>query len=172
MPKRKSAKKRKFVYRPRKVSEFETFITRASRGDPEPLCAYIREGDLPISRGDANWLAWLLERKLPRSRGRPRGSLSSKNAAVQCASYLVRLGKRTWCEQHGKKIATKNTPVDRLIKRAIELVVPHFASLGGKISEDEVRASAYLKPSYEVMECVGENFPEARKEIASEALKK
>jgi hypothetical protein len=170
MPKRKSAKKRKFVYRPRKVSEFETFITRASRGDPEPLCEYLREGGLPISRGDANWLAWLLERKLPRSRGRPRGSLSSKNVAVQCASYLVRLGKRTWCEKHGKKIATKNTAVDRLIKRAIELVVPHF-SLRSKINEDEVRALANLKPSYEVKQFVGEDFPEALEEIAFEALK-
>ena len=170
MPKRKRAKKLKFENRPRKVSEFETLILTASRGDPEPLCAYIREGDLPISRGDANWLAWLLERKLPRSRGRPRGSLSSKNVAVQCASYLVRLGKHTWCEHHGKKIATKKTPVDRLIKRAIELVVPHF-SLRSKINENEVRDLANLKPSYEVKQFVGENFPEAVEEIAFEALK-
>jgi hypothetical protein len=172
MPKRKSAKKRKFVYRPRKLSEFETLIVRASHGDPGPLCEYLREGGLPISRGDANWLAWLLDRKLPlpRGRGRPRGSLSCKNAAVQCASYLVRFGKRKWCEQHGKKIATKNTPVDRLIKRAIELVLPHF-SLRSKINEDEVRALANLKPTYEVKQFVGENFPEALKEIAFEALK-
>ena len=172
LPKKKSAKKRKFVYLPREESEFGKLILRASHGDIEPLCAYLRKGHLSISRHDAGWLAWLLEKKLPRSRGRPRGSLSVKNVAVQCASYLVRHGKRTWCKHHRKKIATKNAPVDRLIKRAIELVVPHFASLGGKISEDEVRASAYLKPSYEVMECVGENYPEARKEIASEALKK
>jgi hypothetical protein len=169
-PKRKSAKKRKFVYRPRKVSEFKTLIVTASHGDPEPLCEYLREGGRPISRDDANWLAWLLKRKLPRSRGRPHGSLSSKNVAVQCASYLVRLGKRTWCKQHGKKIATKNTPVDRLIKRAIELVMPHF-SLRSKINEDEVRASANLKPSYEVKQLVGETFSEAREEIAFEALK-
>src|SRR3954452_15792852 len=114
MPKRKRVKKPKCVYRPRNVTEFETLIVRASRGDPGPLCEYLREGGLPISRDDASWLAWLLERKLPRSRGRPPGSLSCKNAAVQCASYLVRLGKHTWCEHHGKKIATKKTPVDRL----------------------------------------------------------
>ena len=170
MPKRKSAKKRKFVYRPRKVSEFETLIGKAFHGDPEPLCEYLREGGRPISRGDVNWLAWLLERKLPRSRGRPRGSLSSKNVAVRCANYSVRVGKRTWCKQYGKKIATKNTPVDRLIERAIELVVPHF-SLRSKMNEDEVRALAYLKPKYEVKQLVGEDFPEALEEIAFEALK-
>jgi len=170
LPKKKSAKKRKFVYLPREESEFGKLILRASHGDIEPLCAYLRKGHLSISRHDAGWLAWLLEKKLPRSRGRPRGSLSVKNVAVQCASYLVRHGKRTWCKHHRKKIATKNAPVDRLIKRAIELVVPHF-SLRSKINEDEVRALANLKPSYEVKQFVGEDLPDALEEIAFEALK-
>ena len=143
---------------------------KAYHGDPEPLCAYLEDGGLPITQEDARLLAWLLERKLPRRRGRPRGSLSAKNAAVQCASYLVRIGKRKWCKQHGTQIATKNTPVDRLIKRAIELVQPHFPSLRGKINEEEVRAFKF-KPSREVVEIVAENFTEAKGEIALEALK-
>jgi hypothetical protein len=69
-----------------------------------------------------------------------------------------------------KKIATKKTPVDRLIKRAIKLVEPHF-SLRSKINENEVHDLANLKPSYEVKQFVGENFPEALEEIAFEALK-
>ena len=60
--------------------------------------------------------------------------------------------------------------MDRLIKRAIELVEPHFPSRG-KINEDEVRAFK-LKPSQEVVELVAEDFPEAKREIALEALNK
>jgi hypothetical protein len=177
MSTRKSARKRSFDHESRneamqrRLAGFEGLIMRAAHGDPEPLCAYLRDGDPPIPEEDARLLAWLLERKLPRRRGRPRGSLSCKNVAVQCASYLVGIGKRRWCERHGRKIATKNTPVDRLIKRAIELVEPHFPSLRGKINEDEVRAFK-LKPSQEVVELVAEDFPEAKREIALEALNK
>jgi len=60
--------------------------------------------------------------------------------------------------------------VDRLIKRAIELVEPHFPSLRGKINEEEVRAFK-LKPSREVAEFVTDNFPEAKREIVLEAHK-
>jgi len=177
MSTRKSARKRSFDHESRneamqrRLAGFEGLIMRAAHGDPEPLCAYLRDGDPPITEEDARLLAWLLERKLPRRRGRPRGSLSCKNVAVQCASYLVGIGKRRWCKRHGRKIATKNTPVDRLIKRAIELVEPHFPSLRGKINEDEVRAFK-LKPSQEVVELVAEDFPEAKREIALEALNK
>jgi hypothetical protein len=171
VPNPKSAKKREFAYRPRKVPEFEMLIIRALHGHPEPLCKYFREGGLPRTHEDGNWLAFLLEKKLPpRHRGRPRGSLSSKNFAVQCASYLVRIGKRRWCKHHGTRIATKNTPVDRLIKRAIELVEPQFPSILGKINEDEVRAFN-LRPSDQVIEFVADYFPEVRPEMESEALK-
>jgi hypothetical protein len=163
VPNTKSAKNRGFVYRPRKIRKFEKLIMRALHGEPEPLCEYLREGGLPRTHEDGNWLAFLLEKKLPRSRGRPRGSLSYK-------SYLVRIGKRRWCRHHGTKIATKNTPVDRLIKRAIELVEPHFPSLRGKINEDDVRAFN-SEPSYEITELVEEDFPEAREEMLFEALK-
>ena len=171
VPNPKSAKKREFAYRPRKVPEFEMLIIRALHGHPEPLCKYFREGGLPRTHEDGNWLAFLLEKKLPpRHRGRPRGSLSYKTIAVHCASYLVRIGKRRWCRHHGTKIATKNTPVDRLIKRAIELVEPHFPSLRGKINEDDVGAFN-SEPSYEITELVEEDFPEAREEMLFEALK-
>ena len=170
VPNTKSAKNRGFVYRPRKIRKFEKLIMRALHGEPEPLCEYLREGGLPRTHEDGNWLAFLLEKKLPRSRGRPRGSLSYKTIAVHCASYLVRIGKRRWCRRHGTKIATKNTPVDRLIKRAIELVEPHFPSLRGKINEDDVRAFN-SEPSYEITELVEEDFPEAREEMLFEALK-
>jgi hypothetical protein len=60
--------------------------------------------------------------------------------------------------------------VDRLIKRAIELVEPHFPSLRGKINEDDVRAFN-SEPSYEITELVEEDFPEAREEMLFEALK-
>ena len=159
----------KFVYRSHPVDGFHALIIKAFHGDPEPLCAYLIYGSQPITRKDAKNLAWLLDRKLPRRRGRPRRSLSSKNCAVECASYLVRLGKRNWCELHGTKKATKNTPVDRLIKRAIELVEPHFPELRSKIREHEVSAFK-LKPHPDVVAHVEEVFPEAKREIIKEAL--
>jgi hypothetical protein len=165
--KRHSTKKR---YEPRTLPKFEKLILRAFHGDREPLCAYLLEAGQPISEDDARLLAWLLKRRLPRGRGRPPGTLSEKTLAVQCASYLVRIGKVSWCKRHGRKIVSKNAPVDRLIKRAIELVKPHFPSLRGKINEEDVRAFT-LKPSSEVIERVAEDFPEASKEIALEALK-
>ena len=71
VPNTKSAKNRGFVYRPRKIRKFEKLTMRALHGEPEPLCEYLREGGLPRTHEDGNWLAFLLEKKLPRSRARP-----------------------------------------------------------------------------------------------------
>ena len=159
----------KFVYRSHPLDRFQALTIEAFHGDPEPLCDYLINGSQPITRKDAKHLAWLLDRRLPRRRGRPRRSLSSKNCAVECASYLVRLGKREWCRRHGTKKATKKTPVDRLIRRAIELVEPHFPGLRSKIREHEV-CDFKLKPHPDVVAHVEDVFPEAKREIIKEAL--
>jgi hypothetical protein len=57
----------------------------------------------------------------------------------------------------------------QILQASSELVKPHFPGL--RINEDEVRALANLKPSYEVKQLVDEDFPEAREKIAFEALK-
>jgi hypothetical protein len=78
--------------------------------------------------------------------------------------WKAKLVRTAW-----QKKATKNTPVDRLIKRAIELVEPHFPELRSKIREHEVSAFK-LKPHPDVVAHVEEVFPEAKLEIIKEAL--
>jgi hypothetical protein len=106
--------------------------------------------------------------KLP---GRPKGSIADTTSAVQCAAHLVRIGKQVWCRKNGTKIATRKTPVDRLVKLAIELVELDAPSVRGKIDPDAVR-DFQLKPSRAVMQYVSEDMGGAINEIRKEALRK
>src|SRR5262245_9346744 len=75
----------------RRMAGVEGLVHKALRGNPDPLIAYIDGGGpLQLSENDRQWLAYLLEQKLPRI-GRPPGSLTPKNEAIRCASYLVRI---------------------------------------------------------------------------------
>jgi hypothetical protein len=159
----------------KRMAGFEGLIFKAYDGNRDPLLQYLqRSGPLHLSDDHREWLAWLLERKLPRS-GRPKGSISPKTAATECASCLVRMGKAAWRRQHGRKRApTKGpnkAPIELLVSRAIELMEDEFPKARGQISEDEVVAGANLKPSVSVAEYVFHDLFDARQEIIDIALK-
>ena len=136
----------------RRMAGFEGLVIRARRGDPEPLIEHLLDvGPLLLSAEERNALGWLLERKLPRKNGRPRGSLSHKNTAIACACCLVRIGKAAWCRKHGRKRAPgpDKAPTKILIERAIELVEAHFSEARGRISADAVGDQCLLKENSE-----------------------
>lgn len=83
----------------RRMAGFEGLVMTAAKGDPEPLIDYFeRSGPFQLSEQDGVLLAWLLRSKLPRAAHRPRGSFTPTNQALRRASYLLRFGKRVWCE--------------------------------------------------------------------------
>jgi hypothetical protein len=93
-------------------------VRDAGEGYPQRLIDYF-ESNSPRKLSQNEWssLFWLFN-KLPRS-GRPRGSVKPKNLAIQCASYLVRWGKRTQRLAKGKTTKAVN---EKLYKRAVELM--------------------------------------------------
>jgi len=144
------------------MASFDGLVSKALRGNPDPLIAYIDGGGpLQLSEDDRHSLAYLLEQKLPRI-GRPPGSLTPKNEATRCASYLVRIGKRWWCRKHGRKRVPEDI-LERLSNRAIELVEPEFPSARGKISTRAVIDESHLKRCEEMGEA--EFLDEAKSEI-------
>jgi hypothetical protein len=155
----------------RRMAGFVGLVIKADRGDPEPLIAYFQDGPRQLSEEDCSWLAWFLEKKLPRKGGRPRGSLTPKNAALACASCLVRIGKNRWRQKHGRQRVPK-TAADRLIKRAIELVESEFPSARGQLSADAVGDQSHLKEDYsEAGAYVSEHLGDAIQEIIDLARK-
>ena len=144
-------------------------------GDPEPLIDYLR-GDGPLSDDNRELLAGLIEeyaglikRKL-RPNGRPRGSITHKTAATECASCLVRIGKAAWCRKHGRKRAPKAL-TQGLIKRAIELAEADFPKARGKISAEAVKDGSYLRPDPKAEKYICIELYEAMREIIELALK-
>jgi hypothetical protein len=144
-------------------------------GDPEPLIAYLR-GDGPLSNDDRESLAGLIEqyadlikRKLPRN-GRPRGSITPKTAATECASCLVRIVKAAWCRKHGRKRAPKDL-TQGLIKRAIKLMEAEIPKARGKISAEAVEIGSYVRPDRKTEEYICMELEEAKCEIIELALK-
>ena len=142
---------------------------------PEPLIEYLR-GDGPISNDDRELLAGLIEqyadlikRKL-RPSGRPRGSITPKTAATQCASFLVRIGKARWCREHGGKKAPPAL-TQRLIKRAIELMEADYPKARGKISAEAVKKGSYLRPDRRTEDYICIHLEEAQRDIMELALK-
>jgi hypothetical protein len=159
----------------KRMAGFEGLIFKAYDGNPDPLLQYLqRSGPLHLRDDHRKSLAWLLERKLPRN-GRPKGSISPKTAATECASCLVHMGKAAWRKKHGRKRApTKGpnkAPIKQLVSRAIELMENEFPKARGQISKDDVIDAANLKPSASVLECVFHDFFDARQEIIDIALK-
>jgi hypothetical protein len=130
-------------------------VFRAERGDPDPLRDYLLqvgvqvpahpgEPALALSMEDCRALARLIERKVPRTGGRPKESFSTGNAALRCAVYLTQIGRKAWFKRHGRKRASKNAPppTDHLIKCAIGLVEHGFPDpdIRGKLKPGHVRA--------------------------------
>jgi hypothetical protein len=151
---------------------------KADRGNPDPLLDYIGgaeygDGPLQLSEVDRGWLHWLLKRKLPRPNGRPRGSVSRKTAAIECAGCLVRIGKAAWCRKHGRKRAPgpDKAPTKILIERAIELMEAHFSEVRGRISVDAVSDQSLLKEDSETGAYVSEHLGDAIQEIIDLAWK-
>jgi hypothetical protein len=152
----------------------------AARGDREPLIDYLNSGP-QLSEDDASCLArliekdgWLLEPKKPRN-GRPPGSVTPKTLATACASYLVRIAKRSWRKRHDcKRISTKGpnkAPIESWIKYAIERVETKIPQVRGKIDEDDVKSGSNCKSSVDAVEYVCDHLPEAKREIIELALK-
>ena len=154
----------------RRMAGFEGLVHKALRGNPDPLIAYFRNADSrQLSGDDCECLASLLEEKLPRN-GRPPGSRKPKNAAIACASYLVRHGKRRWRQKHGRQRVPKAV-VERLSERAIELVEAEIPKARGKISAEAVIDESCLKRCEERWKFVAEYLDEAKREIIELALK-
>jgi len=136
----------------RRMAGFEGLVFKAWPKvgvNPEPLIAYLR-GDGPLSRDYRESLIALIERydglikRMLRPNGRPRGSITPKNEAIRCASYLVRIGKNRWRRKHGRQHVPEDI-LERLSNRAIELVEPEFPSARGKISTGAVIHESHLK---------------------------
>jgi hypothetical protein len=159
----------------RRMAGFEGLVIKARRGDPEPLINHFRYhvGPLQLSEDDCEMLSELLERKLPRKNGRPRGSVSHKAAAIACAGCLVRIGKAAWCRKHGRKRAPgpDKAPTKMLIERAIKLMEAHFSAARGKISAHAVWDQSNLKKDSETGAHVSEHLDDAIQEIIDLARK-
>jgi hypothetical protein len=144
-------------------------------GDPEPLIDYLR-GDGPLSNDDRESLAELIEqyddliKRNLRRNGRPRGSITPKTEATECASCLVRFGKAEWCRNHGRKRAPKAV-TEALIKRAIELMEAEIPNARRKISAEAVKEGSYLRPNRKTEEYICRDLEEAKWEIIELALK-
>lgn len=159
------------------VKDSEGYGYKVGGGDAEPLIDYLL-GDGPLSDDDRESLAWLIEnyaqliKRKVRGNGRPRGSISNKNAAVVCACYLVRIGKGVWRQKHDRKRVPKAV-TNSLIKRAIELTEAHdrFSKARVKISADAVGDKSLVKPDRETVAYVSENLDEAMSEIIELAQK-
>ena len=152
----------------RRMAGFQGLIMKAAKGRREPLIDYFEHsGPFQLSEEDGLWLAWLLQTKLPRAAHRPRGSSTPTNKALRAASYLLRHGKRVWCEKHGRQRVSNRAPiVTSLAKRALELVEQEYPSLRGKLSVEDV-----IKER-EAVALLDETFlPEAIWEIKKVALK-
>jgi len=144
-------------------------------GDPGPLIDYLR-GDGPLCDDDRQSLALLIEayddliKRNLRPNGRPRGSITPKTWATECASCLVWMGKKKWCREHGRKRAPKAL-TEGLIKRAIELMEAEIPKARGKISAEAVKEGSYLKPDPNTEEYICNELEEAMWEIKELALK-
>ena len=157
------ASARRFDVSNRHRDRRQELILRAA-SDPNKLNELIEELQSGDEKNDQDW-AWLLERwrregRLPRPAHRPKRSVSDKTWALECAAYLVRIGKRDWCRRHGTRIATQDTPLVRLIDRAIALVAS-ITPANATIDPDKVRDAQLLKPKTDIREHVREYLPEA-----------
>jgi hypothetical protein len=155
--------------RKRKMAGVPLLVIKATRGHREPLIEYLSGGP-QLSKDDSSWLAWLIEqydelikRKLRRN-GRPRGSITPKTAATECASCLVRMGKAAWCRKHRRKRAP-TALTQGLIKRAIELMEAEIPKARGKVSAEAVKDRSYLRPDPKTEEYICIDLEEARWEI-------
>jgi hypothetical protein len=151
-----------------RMADFEGLVIKAVHGDVEPLIDHLSSSDNENDR-HLGWLLdrWRSERRLPRLHHR---SLSHKNFAVECAAFLVWIGKRAWCRHHGYKIVSKkNTPMETLGDRAIELVRPHFENVRDQITRKAVINRQRLRPSSVIREYVREYIPGAVEEIIKKA---
>jgi hypothetical protein len=160
----------------RRMAGLVGLVMKAWRGDPEPLIDYFQHnGPFCLSEEDGEYLAWLLEEKLRRTpvAHRPRGSSTPTNKALRTAVYLLRRGKRVWCERHGRQRVSKKEPiVTNLAERALELVEQELPSkLRGKISVEDVRG--FNKPirSDEAEAFLSDVLPDAIWEMKKAALK-
>jgi hypothetical protein len=137
-------RKRQWEAWQRRMAGVPGLVMKAWRGDPQLLIDYFElSGPFHLSEEDGQWLAWLLEEKLRRTpvAHRPRGSSTPTNKALRAAVYLLRRGKRGWCERHRRQRVSKKAPIaTSLAKRALELVEQELPSkLRGKIRVEDVR---------------------------------
>jgi hypothetical protein len=168
------AERKKLVWQQR-MAGFQGLVFKAYRGNPDPLIERLQSAESgELTQDDCEWLAWLIERKLPRI-GRPTGSVSPKTAATRCASCLVNIGKAAWRKKHGfKRAPTKGprkAPIELMAKRAIELMEVEFPGARRQIRREDVITGANLEPRREVVEYVADFLSDARREITDIALK-
>ena len=158
----------------RRMAGVPGLVIIAARGDREQLIDYLN-----ASEDDSSWLAWLIEKDgwllEPKKPGRPPGSVAPKTLATACASYLVRIAKRSWRKRHGRRRAStkgpNKAPIESWIKCAIERVETKIPDVRGKLNEDDVKDGSSVKPSVDAVEYVHDHLPEAVREITELALK-
>jgi hypothetical protein len=156
----------------RSISSFTLKVIKADRGRPQDLLDDLLQRD----NHEYSWLAWLIQRKVPRN-GRPPGPSTPERSAIECTGYLLRIGKRVWRERHGLRRApsrgANQAPVDRIIRRVIELLaVEEFPHLRGLIESDrldeviqDVKQASNMPPRPELVEYVGEFLDDVRREV-------
>jgi hypothetical protein len=151
----------------RRMAGFEGLVIKAAQGDVKPLIDYLLSSEATENERNLGWLLDRWRAKLPQRRG-----LSDNNWAVECAAYLVWIGKRAWCARHNTKRANKNTPMNALIERAIELVKPSNPDAGEFAAEkvrEKVREAQRYRPSSVISDHMREFMPAAVAAFIEEA---
>jgi hypothetical protein len=87
--------------------------------------------------------------------------MSEERFEIELVAYLLRVGKRGWCEAHGKRNlpprTADNSPLQKLVEHAIALAK---LSDTPELREAAIDAAA-VRPQYKIMEWVGDFEPDA-----------
>lgn len=150
--------RRRYVYQPPPEAEqaWQLAVHKARRDDAADLIALLEASDDPKLR-DVAWLLqlWRDDRRLPRPAHRPHGSRSSEHRfQIECAAYLVQVGKRYYSGR--RRVAEAVT--DALVSKAMALV--GLADDAASKTKSAVLKAHEQKPRHDVIERVNDDCRE------------